>query len=203
METSVFWQCVPQMKGPLMMQLVHTDMRESSASLCTNVRSTRLKTESRITNITLRHDELLLGRPKKLWSFSLYYNSKILWRESDWITCSCPRPITEAKMVESCRRQLPFGPYSSWEGGKASPMRRAFFSAGKEVLDRPNKKWSLWQGKHAHEQQTLFCFDHLRKKDPDTKIQVQTVFLEGKTRTEVRKGKHPWRKHFKVNYLWG
>lgn len=55
----------PTDEGSHMVELADAEMRESSTSLCAIIigdLSTRLKKESRITNITLIDDELLLGK---------------------------------------------------------------------------------------------------------------------------------------------
>ena len=87
--------------------------------------------------------------------------------------------------------------------------RRASLLVGKEVLNKPNKTWSLSHSEltrvHActHVNADALLASILPPKRPWHRFECSffgEVILVNTTRIEVREGKHPWRGHF-LKYL--
>lgn len=88
--------------------------------------------------------------------------------------------------------------------------RRASLLVGEEVLNRPNKTWSLWHSEltcvHActHVKADALLASILPQKTLTQRFECSfcgEVIRVNTTRIEVREGKHPWRGHFKKYLL--
>lgn len=145
MVISAFWQC-----NPLVVELTYTDW-ETPQLFCVPSSEETGQTQKGVKNQKHHPYEWWVTcwqmSSKRLCSFFLVtiqkFSGEILVGPS-WVICLSPRTITGAGMVEPCKGWLPFGPHGSWGRGRG-PLKEEghIFPAGKEVLDKPHKKYLM------------------------------------------------------------